>query len=79
MTTEKKYENMKMFVIILLVLNVLLGVYIAFFKTDAYALETLKAGGAENMNLAVQLYKSPVYIQQQKSTLEQLLSSMNQA
>ncbi|MEI6118922.1 MAG: hypothetical protein WCP92_07020 [bacterium] len=43
MTTEKKYENMKMLVIALLVLNVLLGVYVAFFKHDALWLETLKA------------------------------------
>ena len=43
MTTEKKYENMKMLVIVLLILNVLLGVYIAFFKHDALWLETLKA------------------------------------
>lgn len=79
MTTEKKYQDMKMFVIVLLVLNVLLGVYIAFFKTDAYSLETLKAGGRENMNMARQLYKSDMYVQQQKTTLEQILNSMNQA
>ena len=79
MTTEKKYENMKMFVIVLLVLNVLLGIYIAFFKHDAIRLETMKAGWAQNMNMARQLYKSPVYIQQQKATLDQILGSMNQA
>ncbi len=31
------------------------------------------------MNMATQLYKSDMYIQQQKSTLEQILNSMNQA
>jgi hypothetical protein len=31
------------------------------------------------MSMATQLYKSPVYIQQQKSTLDQILGSMNQA
>ena len=30
------------------------------------------------MNMATQLYKSDMYIQQQKSTLEQILNSMNQ-
>jgi len=31
------------------------------------------------MKMARQLYKSPVYIQQQKATLDQILGSMNQA
>jgi len=44
MTTEKKYLNMKMLFIVLVVLNVLFGFYIAFFKRDAYRLETLKVG-----------------------------------
>jgi len=76
MTTEKKHENMKMLFIALLILNVLFGVYVAFFKRDALRLETLKVGGSENMKLAVQLYQSDVYKQQQKSTLEQILGSM---
>jgi hypothetical protein len=33
---------MEMLFIVLLGLNVLLGVYIAFVKTDAYSLEVLK-------------------------------------
>lgn len=69
---------MKMLFIALVILNVLLGIYIAFFKRDAYRLETLKVGGTENMNMATQLYKSDTYKQQQKSTLEQILGSMNQ-
>ena len=77
MTHEKKSEQMKMLVMILLVLNVLLGIYIAFFKRDAIWLETLKAWGAANMNMAEQLYTSPAYIQQQKTTLDQILGSMN--
>ena len=79
MTHEKKQESMKLIVIVLLVLNLLLGVYIGFFKRDALWLETLKAGGAENMEMAAKLYNSPAYIQQQKSTLDQILGSMNQA
>jgi len=79
MTIRKKEENMRLLVIILLVLNVLLGIYIAFFKRDALWLEAMKAGGTENMNMAQQLYKSPTYIQQQKTTLEQILGSMNKA
>jgi hypothetical protein len=31
------------------------------------------------MEMATKLYKSPVYIQQQKTTLDQILGSMNQA
>lgn len=76
MLTEKKYGTMKIIFIALLALNVLFGVYIAFFKKDAYRLETLKVGGAENMKLAVQLYNADTYKQQQKSTLEQILGSM---
>jgi len=79
MTLEKKYENMKVFIIVLLILNVLLWVYIAFFKRDALWLETLKAGWTENMKMAQQLYNSPAYIQQQKSTLDQILWSIQQA
>lgn len=79
MTVEKKQEQMKLFVIALLALNLLFGIYTAFIKPDAYALESLKAGGRENMKMAKQLYKSDMYIQQQKSTLEQILGSMDQA
>ena len=78
MTKEKKDENIKMLVIGLLVLNILLGVYIGFFKHDALWLETLKAWWSANMTMAEQLYRSPVYIQQQKTTLDQILGSMNQ-
>jgi len=42
MTTEKKHENTKLIILVLLALNVLLGIYIAFFKNDALSLETLK-------------------------------------
>jgi hypothetical protein len=79
MTAEKKHQNMQMLIIALLVLNILFGAYLSFFKRDAFWLETLKAWGSENMQMAQQLYTSPVYIQQQKSTLDQILGSMNQA
>ena len=42
MTTEKKDGDMKIFLIVLLTLNLLVGIYIAFFKTDAYQLEKMK-------------------------------------
>jgi len=77
MTTEKNLKNMKMLFIALLVLNLLFGIYIGFFKRDALWLETLKVGGSENMKLAVQLYRADSYKQQQRSTLEQILGSMN--
>jgi hypothetical protein len=79
MTAQKKEENMNLLIIVLLAINVLLGIYIGFFKRDALWLETLKAGGTANMNMAQQLYASPAYIQQQKATLDQILGSMNQA
>lgn len=79
MTTEKKNETMRMLVIGLLVLNILFGVYLSFFKRDALWLETLKVGGADNMKLAVQLYQADSYKQQQKTTLEEILGSMDTA
>lgn len=79
MTVDKKSESTKIIILVLLILNLLVGVYIAFFKRDALWLETMKAGGTSNMDMAQQLYTSPVYIQQQKTTLDQILGSMNQA
>ena len=77
MTTEKKLFDMKKILIILLAVNLLLMIYIAFFKRDAYRLETLKVGGRENMQMAKELYRSDVYIQQQQSTLAQYLASLD--
>lgn len=78
MAKSTQNETTKIIIIALLVLNILFGVYIAFIKPDAYSLETLKVWGKENMNMATQLYKSDMYKDQQKSTLEQILGSMNQ-
>ncbi len=78
MTTEKKNDPLKITIIALLALNLLLGIYVAFFKHDALRLETLKAGGRDNMELAVKLYESAPYISRPTSTLDQILQSMNQ-
>ncbi len=77
--TIEKLKNMKIVFIALLVLGLLFNIYIAFFQHDALRLETLKVGGSDNMKLAVQLYQTDTYKQQQKSTLEQILGSMNKA
>ena len=79
MSIEKKPTPINILIMALVVVNLLLSVYVTFFKHDALWLETLKAGWATNMSMAKQLYESPVYIQQQKSTLDQILGSMNQA
>jgi len=76
MDAEKKYGNMRMFLIVLLVLNLLVSIYGTFLKKDAYRLETLKVGGTANMNMARQLYESDQYKQQQKATLDQILGSL---
>jgi len=76
MKIDKKYYSVNMLILLLLVLNVLLGWYIAFFKPWAYALETLKVWGRKNMKMAVQLYKSDMYKEQQSLTLQQILDSM---
>ena len=75
--TEKN-NNLSMIVIVLLALNAVFGIYIAFFKPDAYSLEQLKVGGRENMKMAMQLYTSDIYKQEQRSTLEQILGSLDQ-
>ena len=76
-THEKKPSNLMMVIASLLVLNLLLVLYIGFFKRDALWLETLKVGGEENMQLATQLYNSDTYKQQQKTTLDQILGTVN--
>ena len=78
MSANQKQSTMNILIMALVVLNILLGVYSAFFKHDALRLETMKAWWSANMNMAQQLYSSPTYIQQQKSTLDQVLGSMNQ-
>ena len=71
MTVEKKQHTMNLAIIVLLALNVLFGIYISFFKRDALWLETLKVGGAENMAIAEQLYRSPAFAAQGKQQLEE--------
>lgn len=79
MTKPRISFDMNIMMVSLLALNALLGIYIAFLKPDAYALETLKVWGRENMKMAKQLYSSDTYKQEQKSTLQQILGSMGQA
>ena len=79
MVNTTKNNTTTIVIVALLLLNILLGVYIAFLKPGAYSLEILKAGGRENMTMAQELYMSDVYIEQQRSTLEQILGSMDQA
>jgi hypothetical protein len=66
-------DSLKIVVAVLLAVNLLLSVYVAFFKRDAVWLETLKAGGAENFSLVQQLYTSDSYKAQQTQTLNQIL------
>ncbi len=79
MVHEKKQINTTMLLLGLVVLNILLTLYVGFFKKDAYWLETLKVWWSENMQLATQLYNADSYKQQQKATLEQILWSMGTA
>lgn len=74
-----KNDTAKIVIIALLVINILLGGYIAFLKPSSYSLEALKAGGRQNMKMAKQLYTSDTYVQQQRSTLEQILGTLSSA
>lgn len=71
MVAEKKQINTTMLLIWLVAFNILLSLYVSFFKNDALSLETLKVGGAENMRIATQLYKLPAFQAQGKQQLEQ--------
>lgn len=73
---EKKIDT-NLLIMIFLGINVLLVIYVAFFKRDALRLETLKVGGPENMSMVQQLYKSDQNKQQNKSSIEQALASLN--
>jgi len=75
MLKEGKYNIEKIALIGVVGLNLVLSIYLAFFKADAVWLETLKSGGSENFNLVKQLYNSDAYKAQQKQTLEQVISS----
>jgi hypothetical protein len=76
--THEIHKNTTTAVIVLLVINVLLLVYVGFFKHDAVWLETMKVGGRENMTLVQQLYNSDMYKTQQTQAIQQVLSSIDQ-
>lgn len=72
-------NSTKTIAVVLLVINLILSVYVAFFKRDALWLETLKAGGSENFAMVEKLYTSDTYKNQQAQTLAQVLGSMEGA
>ncbi len=74
-----KKINTGLLIAIFLGINLLLMIYVAFFKRDALRLETLKVGWSDNMTLVQKLYKSDGYKQQQKSAIEQVLGTMGTA
>lgn len=75
-TTHIKSDYLKTIAIALLVINLVLAVYVAFFKRDALWIETLKAWWSENFALVEKLYTSDTYKNQQAQTLAQVLGSM---
>lgn len=79
MIKVKNFFTINGLLIVLLTLNAIFGIYTAFIKPDAYALEALKAWWKDNMKLAVQLYKSDMNKEQVKNMLEQSLASLSQA
>jgi protein-disulfide isomerase len=74
-----KNKNLRYLFVVLIVLNFLMLVYVSFFKNDALSLETLKAGGRDNIKLAKELYNSDVYKQQQAQAINQFLDSIKWA
>lgn len=62
--------------VIILALNAIFLLYIAFFKNDAVSLEIMKSGWSENFNIVQQLYQHPSYVAQQKDWIQQGLESL---
>ena len=75
MQKEHKYDIEKIALYGIIWINLLLSLYLAFFKADAVWLETLKSGWTENFAKVEQLYNSDAYKAQQKQTLDQVLAS----
>lgn len=73
--TKDFMSSVQKIAVALLLLNFLLLLYIWFIKKDSYRLENLKVWWRENMNLVQKLYKSDPYVSQQKSAIQQALSS----
>lgn len=69
-------DNSKIIIIVLLAINLLLALYISFFKKDALWLEILKSGWRENFTLVEKLYNNENFKDQQAQTLAQVLGSM---
>lgn len=72
----KKIKNFDIILIVILALNIVFLVYIAFFKKDALSLEIMKSGWSDNFSLVQELYKHPAYISQQKDAIQQGLESL---
>lgn len=70
-------KNYTPILLIAIALNVLLVVYIAFFKRDALWVETLKSGGSENFQLVEKLYQNENYQKQQTTAIQQAIDSFN--
>lgn len=73
--TKNFMSDLQKLAVALLLLNFLLLLYIGFIKKDSYRLENLKVGWRENMSLVQKLYTSEPYVAQQKSAIQQALSS----
>ena len=69
-------KNNYLILIILLWIMLILQI-LSLFKKDAWALETLKVGWADNMKKIEQLYNSDEYISQQTIAIDQALSQMD--
>lgn len=62
---------------VVIALNLLLLVYVAFIKQDALSLETMKVGGRDNMQLVQKLYSTDAYKNHQQQALQEALDGMD--
>lgn len=74
--TTIKIDYLKAIIVVLVGLNLVLALYVTFFKKDALWLEQLKSGWKWNFTLIEKLYKNDDFKLQQKQQLTEVLESM---
>ncbi len=72
---DNSIKSLAIVVIVLLAANLFFNIISVFNKSNALAMEELKAGGKENFEIMRQIFQSPTYQSQQKSNLLQTLQT----
>ncbi len=73
----KNVGSLRIWTAVFLAINLILIVYIAFFKRDALWIEQLKTWGKWNFKQITKIYKHENFKEQQSMTLKQILAEMD--